>query len=62
MKDIKHIRQDFHLIIWIMSQGWDLGVMCVCVCVWGGGGGGGGVGGSTFFSEIQPELICELLT
>ena len=24
---------------------------------WGGGGGG-----QTFFSEIQPNLVCELLT
>ena len=35
MKDIKHIRQDFHLAAWVMSQGWDLGVP------WGLGGGGG---------------------
>ena len=26
---------------------------------WGVGGGGGG---QTFFSEIQPNLVCELLT
>ena len=26
MKDIKHIRQDFHLATWVMPQGWDLGV------------------------------------
>ena len=26
MKDIKHIRRDFHLAVWIMPQGWDLGV------------------------------------
>ena len=26
MKDIKHIRRDFHLAIWFMPQGWDLGV------------------------------------
>ena len=26
MKDIKHIRQDFHLAAWVMPQGWDLGV------------------------------------
>ena len=27
MKDIKHIRQDFHLVAWVMpqGQGWDLG-------------------------------------
>ena len=32
---------------------------------WGhrGGGGGGGAGGSkNFFSQIQPGLVCELLT
>ena len=27
------------------------------VCVWGGG-----VGGHFLFSEIQPDLVCELLT
>ena len=52
MKDIKHIRQDFHLTVWVMAQGWDLGVLR-------GLGGGGGV---NFFSEIQPELLCDLLT
>ena len=26
MKDIKHIRRDFHSIAWVMTQGWDLGV------------------------------------
>ena len=26
MKDIKHIRRDFHLAAWVMRQGWDLGV------------------------------------
>ena len=50
MKDIKHIRQDFHSIAWVMPQGWDLGVP------WR-------VGGSKkLFSEIQPDLVCELLT
>ena len=50
MKDIKHIRQDFYLAAWVMPQGWDLGVP------WG-------VGGSKiFFSEIQPDLVCELLS
>ena len=34
MKDIKHIRRDFHSTAWAMPQGWDLGVL------WGGGGGG----------------------
>ena len=50
MKDIKHIRRDFHLAAWVMRQGWDLGVPS-------------GVGGQKiFFSEIQPDLVCELLT
>ena len=26
LKDIKHIRQDFHSDAWVMPQGWDLGV------------------------------------
>ena len=26
MKDIKHIRWDFHLATWVMPQKWDLGV------------------------------------
>ena len=50
MKDIKHIRRDFHSVAWVMPQGSDLGVP------WG-------VGWSkNFFSEIQPDLVCELLT
>ena len=50
LKDIKHIRGDFHSVAWVMPQGWDLGVP------WG-------VGGSkNFFSQIQPDLVCELLT
>ena len=27
MKDIKHIRWDFHSTAWVMPQGWDLGVL-----------------------------------
>ena len=27
MKDIKQIRRDFHLVAWVMPQGWDLGVL-----------------------------------
>ena len=27
MKDIKHIRLDFHSVVWVMPQGWDLGVL-----------------------------------
>ena len=49
MKDIKHIRQDFHSIAWVMPQGWDLGL------TWGWGG-------SIFFFEIQPNLVRELFT
>ena len=37
MKDIKHIRRDFHLATWVMPQGWDLG------------GGGGGLRVNFFF-------------
>ena len=29
MKDTKHIRQDFHSVAWVMSQGWDFGVLGV---------------------------------
>ena len=54
MKDIKHIRRDFHLAAWVMRQGWDLGVPL-------GGGGGGGLGVNFFFFEIQPDSVCELL-
>ena len=49
MKDIKHIRRDFHLVAWVMPQGSDLGVP------WGGLG-------VNFFFEIQPDLVCELRT
>ena len=49
MKDIKLIRWDFHLVALVMPQGSDLGVP------WG-------FGGSIFFFEIQPDLVCELLT
>ena len=40
MKDIKHIRQDFHSVSWVMPQGWDLR---------GYKGVGGGGGGRIFF-------------
>ena len=33
MKDIKHIRREFHSVAWVIPQVWDLGV-----------GGGGGLG------------------
>ena len=49
MKDIKHIRRDFYLAAWVMPQGWDLEVL------WG-------LGVNQFLSEIQPDLVCELLT
>ena len=49
MKDIKHIRQDFHFAAWVMPQGGNLGVP------WGV------AGSKKFFSEIQPDLVCELL-
>ena len=50
MKDIKHIRRDFHSVAWVMPQGWDLGYR-------------GGLGVQIFFlSKIQPDLVCELLT
>ena len=48
MNDIKHIRRDF-----IHSPG---------ACPRGGTSGTMGVGGSSFFFEIQPEKVCELLT
>ena len=47
MKDIKHIRRDFHLTAWVMPHRWDLGAP------WGV---------NFFFPEIQPDLVCELLT
>ena len=50
MKDIKHNSRDFHLAAWVMPQGWDLGVPR------------GGWGSKFFFSKIQPDLVCELLT
>ena len=48
-KNIKPIRRDFHLADWVMPQ-WDLGVP------WGGGGC------HFLSSEIQPDLVCKLLT
>ena len=49
MKDIKHIRWDFHLGAWVMSRGGTWGYQ-------------GGLGSKNFFSKIQPDLVCELLT
>ena len=47
MKDIKHIRQDYHLAAWVMPKGWDVGVPWEVQIFWG---------------EIQSDLVCELLT
>ena len=49
MKDIKHIKRDLHSVALVMPQGSDLGVP------WG-------LSGRNFFFEIQPDLVCELLT
>ena len=46
IKVIKHIRRDCHSVAWVMPQEWDLGVL------WG----------VNFFSEIQTDLVCDLLT
>ena len=48
MKDIKHIRRDFHLATWFMPLGWDLGVP------WRGE--------VKKNSKIQPDLVCQILT
>ena len=50
LKDIKHIRRDFHSVAWVMPQGWDLGLPWG---VWGS---------KKCFFPIQPDLVCELLT
>ena len=47
MKDIKNIRQDFHLAAWVMPQGWHLGIL------WGVGGGV-----KKMYCEIQSDLVC----
>ena len=46
MKDIKHIRRDFHFVAWVMPKWSDLGVS------WG-------ALGVNFFFQIQPDLVCE---
>ena len=46
MKDIKHIRWDFHLASWVMPHGWDLGVPC------------GGWGGKYFFFPKFNQILC----
>ena len=48
IKDIKHIRQDFPLSAWVMPRGGALGYR-------------GGLGVKKINSEIQPDLVCELL-
>ena len=50
LKDIKHIRRDFHSVALVMPQRWDLGVP------WGIGEV------KIFFSQILPDLVSELLT
>ena len=45
MKDIKHIRRDFHLVAWVMPQGLDLGVP------WG-------VWGVKFFLSKFSQVWC----
>ena len=45
----KTYQTGFHLAAWVMPQGWDFGAP------WG-------LGVNFFFSEIQPDLVCELLT
>ena len=51
MKDIKHNRRDFYSVNWVMPQGSDSGSTV-----------GGWVVQKDFFSKIQPDLVCELLT
>ena len=50
MKDIKHIRREFHSAAWVMPQGSDFGVPWG---IWGV---------KFFFFEFQPDLVCELRT
>ena len=46
MKNIKHIRRDFHSVSWVIPQGWNLGWYR-------------GVGVKIIFSKIQSNLVCE---
>ena len=46
MKDIKHIRRDFHLVAWVMPQGSDLGVP------WGG------LGVKNYFFSKFNQIWC----
>ena len=45
MKDIKHIKPDFHLAAWVMPKGWDLGVP------WG-------LGVKQFFFQKFNQIWC----
>ena len=45
LKDMKHIRLDFHSVAWVMPQGWDLGAP------WG-------VGGPKIFSPKFNQIWC----
>ena len=49
MKDIKHIRQVFHWAAWSSSEAGLVGTIA-------------GRWVKNLFSEIQPDLVCELLT
>ena len=49
MKDIKHIRRDFHLDAWVMPLGWDSGVL------WG-------VGGVNFDWFVLQQGISDIRT
>ena len=60
MKDLKHIKQVFHSLSWVMSQGWDL-EEGLDGGVWYSLFREGGGGQKLFFAEIQPNLVCELL-
>ena len=50
MKDILHIRREFHSAAWVIPRGGTWGTV------------GGGLGDIFFFFKIQPDLVCELLT
>ena len=61
MKDTKHIRHAFYSVAWVMPQGWDLGLLrgqnqipSCCLTVM--------LSPPKYLDEIQPNLVCELLT
>ena len=63
MKDIKHIRRDFHSVAWVMPQGSDISDGIFIPLPWScprGGGLRGTVGDQKTFFQIQPDLVCEL--